>query len=166
MSFGGIRVCIQVNVGTCFGDSYVPFFLCCFISRFVLFTIYYPCQGFSWSVSLFGCSPEHLRSTIRSPPQSCSTLVGEIISQDKTLLHISHILTYPHLHSVVCRLGSGHANVFCLLPSQSSSGFWSYPLSPGLAISALFCLDLVFHLLSCVISFWWPHIYLVHTMIV
>ena len=47
-----------------------------------------------------------------------------------------------------------------LLPSQSSSGFSPYPLSPGLAISALVCLDFTFHLLSSVISFLWPHLYL------
>ena len=43
----------------------------------------------------------------------------------------SLLLTYPPLHFVVCRLGSWHANVFGLLPSQSSSGFCPYPLTPG-----------------------------------
>ena len=47
-----------------------------------------------------------------------------------------------------------------LPPSQSSSGFWPYRLSPGLAISALVCLDFAFHLLSSVISFSWRHLYL------
>ena len=28
---------------------------------------YYTCQGLSWPVSLFGCFPEHPRSTTRSP---------------------------------------------------------------------------------------------------
>ena len=41
-----------------------------------------------------------------------------------------------------------------------SSGFLPYPLSLGLAISALVCLDFAFHLLSSVISFSWPFIYL------
>ena len=70
------------------------------------------------------------------------------------------LLTYPPLHFVVCRLGSWHTNVFCLLPSQSSSGFWPYPLSPGLAISALVCLDFAFRLPSSAISFSWHHLYL------
>ena len=60
----------------------------------------------------------------------------------------------------MCRLGSWHANVFSLLPSQSSSGFWPYPLSSGFTISALVCLDFAFHLLSSVISLSWPHLYL------
>ena len=51
-------------------------------------------------------------------------------------------------------------SVFCLLPSQSSSGFLPYLLSRGLDISALVCLDFAFHLLSSVISFLWPHLYL------
>ena len=59
----------------------------------------------------------------------------------------------PPLHAILCRLESLHANVFCILPSQSSSDFWPYPLSPGLAISALVCLDFAFHLLSSVICF-------------
>ncbi len=70
------------------------------------------------------------------------------------------LLTYPPLYFVVCRLWSWHDNVFGLLPSQSSSGFWPYRLSPGLAISALVCLDFAFHLLPSVISFSWPHLYL------
>ena len=37
-------------------------------------------------------------------------------------------------------------NVFGILPSQSASGFWPYPLSLGLAISPLVCLDFAFHL--------------------
>ena len=49
---------------------------------------------------------------------------------------------------------------FCLLPSQSSSGFWPYPLSPGLAISALVCLDFSFRLPPFAISFSWRHLYL------
>ena len=68
-------------------------------------------------------------------------------------------LTFPPLRIVVCRLQSWHAHVYCLLPSPSSSGFLPYPLSPGLAISALVCLDFAFHLLSSVISFLWPHLY-------
>ena len=44
----------------------------------------------------------------------------------------SYLLTYPPLHFVVCRLGSWHASVFGPLPSQSSSGFWVYRLSPVL----------------------------------
>ncbi len=43
---------------------------------------------------------------------------------------------------------------------RSSYGFWSYPLSPGLAISVLVCLDFAFHLLSYVISFSWRHLHL------
>ncbi len=60
----------------------------------------------------------------------------------------SPLLPYPPLHLVVCQFGSWHANLFRLLPSQSSSGFWPYPLSPGLAISAfpLVCLDFAFRL--------------------
>ena len=42
------------------------------------------------------------------------------------------------------RLGSWHVNVFSFLPCQPSSGFWPYPLSPGLTISALVCLDFAF----------------------
>ena len=49
--------------------------------------------------------------------------------------------------------------MFCLLQSWSSSGFWPYRLSPGLAISALVCLDLAFHLPSSVIYFSWLHLY-------
>ena len=72
----------------------------------------------------------------------------------------SHLpLTYLPPHVVLCRLGAWHANVFGLLPPQSSSGFWTYPLSPGLAITALVCLDFAFHLRSSVISFSWPHLY-------
>ena len=41
-----------------------------------------------------------------------------------------------------------------------SSGFLPYPLSPGLAVSALVCFDFAFHLLSSVVSFSWPHLYL------
>ena len=71
----------------------------------------------------------------------------------------SHLLTISAstLRSVpACQ---PHANVFGLPPSQSSSGFWPYPLSPGLAISALVCLDFAFHLLSSVISFSCHHLY-------
>ena len=59
----------------------------------------------------------------------------------------------------MCRLESWHVNAYYLLPSQLSSGFWPCPLSPGLDISALVCLDFAFHLLSFVISFSWPHLY-------
>ena len=47
-------------------------------------------------------------------------------------------------------------SVFC----QLSSGFWPYRLSPGLAISALVCLDFSFRLPSSAISFSWRHLYL------
>ena len=69
------------------------------------------------------------------------------------------LLSFPSLHFVVCRLESlsWHANVFCLPPSQSSSGFLTNPLSPGFAISAMVCLD--FDLLPSVIAFSWPHLH-------
>ena len=72
----------------------------------------------------------------------------------------SHILTFPPLHFVVCRLESRYGHVFCLLPSHLPSGFLPCPLSPGLAISALVCLDFPFHLPSSAISFSWHHLYL------
>ena len=60
--------------------------------------------------------------------------------------------------------GARHANVFsvfchlsCHLVSQK---FRPSPLSPGLAISALVCLDFAFKLVSFVISFSWHHLYL------
>ena len=58
---------------------------------------------------------------------------------------------------VVCRLGSWHANVFGFPPCQSS-GFWPYSILPGLAISALVCLNFDFHLLSSAMSFSWRHL--------
>ena len=51
----------------------------------------------------------------------------------------SHLLTFPPLHFVVCRIGSRHGNVFCLLPSQLSSGFWQYPLSPASISLSIYC---------------------------
>ena len=65
LSFGGIHVCIQVIVGPCFGDSYVLF---CFLLSYIqlCFLHNYPCQRFSWSVSLFESFPDHPCSTIRS----------------------------------------------------------------------------------------------------
>ena len=77
----------------------------------------------------------------------------------------SHILTYPPLHFEVCRLESWHASVFGPLPSQSLSGFWSYPHSLGLAISALVYLDFAFRLPSSAWSFSWLHLYLVFALI-
>ena len=68
------------------------------------------------------------------------------------------LLTYPPLHFVVCRLGSWHVSVFGPLPSQSSSASWPYRLSPGLAISALVCLDFAFCLPVSAISFSWHHL--------
>ena len=85
--------------------------------------------------------------------QFCSVTTNTTKQMDK------RCLAYPPLHFVVCRLESWHASVFCLPPSRSSSGFWPYPLSPGLAISALVCLYFAFHLLPSVISFSWPHFY-------
>ena len=69
------------------------------------------------------------------------------------------LLTFTPLHFVVGRLGSWHASVFGLLPSQLSFGFRLCPLSPGIANSTLVCLHFAFHLLSSVISFSWPHLY-------
>ena len=61
---------------------------------------------------------------------------------------MSSLLTYPPLHFIVCRLRSA--------------------LSPGLAISALVCLDFSFRLPPSAISFSWRHLYLtsahVHTI--
>ena len=53
-------------------------------------------------------------------------------------------------------------NVFGLLPSQSSCGFWPYLLSPGLTISAWVCLNFAFHLLSSVIFFSWLYLAFAH----
>ena len=72
----------------------------------------------------------------------------------------SHLLTYPPLHCVVCRLGSWHASVLGPLPSLSSSVFWPYRLSPGLAISALAFRDSASRLPSSARSFSWHHLYL------
>ena len=72
----------------------------------------------------------------------------------------SHFLTFSPLHFVACGFESWHDTVFCLLPSQLSSGFLPYPLSTDFAISALVCIDFAFHLLLCVISFTWHCIYL------
>ena len=70
------------------------------------------------------------------------------------------LLPFPPLHFVVCWLRTWHVSVFSPLPSLSSSGFWPYCLPPGLAISALVCLDFAFHLPSSAISFSWHHHYL------
>ena len=94
---------------------------------------------------------------IRAGPTDCT-----IVGNDPTKLNASswtriafrridagsnsHLLTYPPIHFLVCRLGSWHTSVFGPQPSQASSGFWPYRLSPGLAISALVCLDFAFHL--------------------
>ena len=72
----------------------------------------------------------------------------------------SHLLTYPPLHFVMCRIGSLHASVLGPLPPLSSSGFWPHRLLPGLAISALVCLEFAFHLPSSTIYFSWHHLYL------
>ena len=61
--------------------------------------------------------------------------------------YFSHLLTYSPLH-------------FGPLPSLSTSRFWPYRLSPGLAVSALVCLDSAFHLPPSVIHFSWHHLYL------
>ena len=54
--------------------------------------------------------------------------------------HLSH-LSASTISSVAARIMTCQ----CFLPSQSSSGFLPYPLSPGLTISALVCLDFTFH---------------------
>ena len=78
----------------------------------------------------------------------------------KVVFKSSHFVEIQQWYTSWCA-GLDHANVFCLLPSQSPSGFWPYPLSLGLAISTLVCLDFAFHLLSSVISFSWHHLYLI-----
>ena len=60
------------------------------------------------------------------------------------------ILTFSPIHLSAStfhtvRLAPCHANVFCLLPYRSSSGFLPYPLSPGLVISTLDCPDFYYH---------------------
>ena len=52
------------------------------------------------------------------------------------------------------------SNLNFVSTSRQSFGFWPYPLSPGLAISALVCLDFTYHLPSSTISFSWHHRYL------
>ena len=66
---------------------------------------------------------------------------------------------------VVCRLGSWHASVLGPLPSLSSSGFWPYRLSPGLAISALVFHDSAFRLPSSARSFSRHHLYLAFELV-
>ena len=70
----------------------------------------------------------------------------------------------PHFSLFASTLRSVSAWIMtyqCFLPSQSASGFWPYPLSPGLAISALVCLPRFrFPSLSSAISFSWRHLYL------
>ena len=126
---------------------------------------------------LYFFSPSHLSaSTLRRLPariMTCQCFLSFAISVVISQFHCnyityytsSHLLTFLPLHFVVGRLESPHANVFCLQPSQSSSGFLLYPLSPGLAISALVCLDFAFHLLPSVISFSWPFFINYYTII-
>ena len=88
-----------------------------------------------------------------------------VLAANNPLRRFEHTLSAQRIgqnnNVVLRRLGSRQVcHVFCLLLSHLSSGFWPYPLSPGLAISALACLDFVFHLLSSVIYLSWPHLYL------
>ena len=80
----------------------------------------------------------------------CTVVLNELNNNTIIIL-----ITFLPARIMIC------LDVFCLLPSQLSSGFLPYLLSPGLAISALVCLEFAFPLLSSVISFKWPHLYLV-----
>ena len=90
----------------------------------------------------------------------CQTIRYRLATQRTPSMSLPVYLTLfspSHLYS---SFRAGLVRVFGFLPSQWSSGFWPYRLSPGLAISALVCLDFAFHLLSSVISLSWAHIYL------
>ena len=76
------------------------------------------------------------------------------------LFNVGRSAVTSHLSaSSLCSMPARIMACQCPLLYQSSSGFWPYPLSPGLAISALVCLDFAFHLPSSVISFSWHHLY-------
>ena len=85
-----------------------------------------------------------------------------ICTQVKLIITFKVLVQCPHFSPFrLHKFGSWHANVFCLLPSQSASGFWPYSLLPGLAISALVCLPRFrFLSLSSVKSISWRHLYL------
>ena len=74
---------------------------------------------------------------------SASSHFAFVASSHAVLVHNKLItaMRFSHLSA------STHANTFCLLPSQLSSGV----LPPYFAISALVCLDFAVHLLSSVI---------------
>ena len=56
--------------------------------------------------------------------------------------------SFPHLSASSVPAWIMTCQCVQLPPSQLSSSFWPYPVSPCLTISALVCLDFPFHLLS------------------
>ena len=127
--------------------------MCCFVANCVFLCSYTVVSGIGGLRVL--CVDTHVRCLFTV---CCSCLLSSVCFVGSSLCVIAvdgvvGLFTYSPLHIVVCRLGSCHAVAFGLLPTQSSSGLWPYPLSPGLAVSALVCLDFVFHLLSFVMYF-------------
>ena len=92
---------------------------------------------------------------VKNVSRVMSLLINRFVSIQSIAFSPSHLCAST-FHSMPARIMTCQ----CFLSSQSSSGFLPYRLSPGLAISALVCLDFTFRLPSSAISFSRHHLYL------
>ena len=123
------------------------------------------------SAQLFAvCCPTPWHACARWPASgSCSPSTGTMIRGYK--MHVKLILNFGRSLQLCCLTLRRQTVLFfspchllastlrsvpawimlcqCILSSQSSFSFWPYPLSPGLAISVLVCLDFAFIYTYC-----------------